>query len=146
LLASPADFAVFRQEMDAKSDSPRWTELKKDLPKGEPPRQRTVDAWVDGRDLQMLTLVDSSQDHGAARTTFYWLDGQLVSAVAVRESAQATDTYNFAHGDLVTWKQSREGQETLADTASPGFAAAAKRVIAESKEAADSIRKAAELE
>jgi hypothetical protein len=140
-LGSFADFAQFREEMNAKAKTDAWKTVVKSLPGDSQSHRVYVKAWIEANVVQRLMHVDSHGDDNESITMYYWRDGQLTSVVQTRTGPatqisdvdHATETYNFANEKLVGWK--RTPVEVGDGTVSPndsGFTDAGKSVLRDS--------------
>jgi len=142
-------FAEFRKEIQEKSEGNAWKQTKADLPGNEGERRHYVKGWSDDEGLQKLMLVDAAGDKDGTYKFYYWLNGKVASVFEVREGPatglsgvkKTTETYNFVNERLVGWESTKDGKEAIAYPSDPSFAAAGKRIVAESAVAAAALEK-----
>lgn len=140
-LGSFADFAQFREEMNAKAKTDAWKTVVKRLPGNSESHRVYVRAWIEGNVVQRLMHVDSHGDDNESITMYYWRDGQLASVFQMRTGPatqisnvdHATETYNFANEKLVGWKRTPvEGGDGTVSPTDSGFTDTGKSILRDS--------------
>jgi len=108
---SPAVFSRARSAINRKSRTDAWQLVHRTLPHTDRGRDYCIKAWLDGKVMQKLTLIDSKGADDAALCVFFWQDGRLISIFKYYtgsytgdpQTKQCTETYNFQDGQLTSW-------------------------------------------